>query len=339
MYFETVIDMIGHTPLVRLRGGPETQAKLFGKLELMNPFGMKDRFARQAILAAQADGRLKESGVIIESSSGTLAVGLAMVGRALGHEVHIVTDPRIDGLTLTKLRALKAVVHIVDQMTELGWQGARLAKLEALLQEYPDAFWPQQYTSKENPRAYSNLALELLADLETVDVLVGPVGSGGSLCGTAQVLKQKNPALQVVAVDAVGSVIFGQPDNPRRLQSGLGNSLVALNVDKNSIDTVHWLNDEEAFAATLILAEHEQIFAGNSSGSTYWVARWLSTWCDPDCTIVALFPDRGDRYFQTAYNSAYHQQFGLVLDHLPVNPRQVSYRTMVTSWSFAHLKG
>ncbi len=337
MYFESIIDAIGHTPLVRLRGAPETQAKLLGKLELMNPFGMKDRFARRAILTAKATGQLREQGIIVESSSGTLALGLAMVGRALGHPVHIVTDPRIDPLTLAKLYALKACVHIVDRMSEQGWQGARLAKLQQLLEDYPDAFWPRQYSNRENPNSYEELARELLEDAGTVDVLVGSVGSGGSLCGTARALKKTCPSLLVVAVDAVGSVIFGQQDKPQRRQSGLGNSLVPANVDKDCIDMIHWLNDEEAFQATARLARDEQIFAGNSSGSTYWVARWLSTRFPADRNIVAILPDRGDRYYQTVYNPEYLAAAGFQSEHIPEEPQHVPYGTPVDSWSYAYL--
>lgn len=337
MRFESLVDSIGHTPLVRLRGGPRTRAHLYAKMELMNPFGMKDRFAAHGILAAKASGALKPGDKIIESSSGTLALGLAMVGGALGHEVHIVTDPRIDQLTLARLQALGTVVHIVEQMSSSGWQGARLARLAELLEEHPSAFWPQQYTNPANPDSYRPLAEQLLADLGQVDLLVGSVGSGGSLCGTARTLREANPKVQVVAVDAVNSVIFDQRDDPRRLQSGLGNSLVPTNVDKSLLDQVHWLNDEEAFAATLRLVADEQIFAGNSSGSAYWVARWLSTQCDCDATIVVILPDRGDRYYQTIYDPVYREEHGVDQLRLPEQPCPVSFGTLVSTWSYADL--
>ncbi len=338
MLFESFVDSIGHTPLVRLRGGADGHATLLGKLELCNPSGMKDRFARNAVLKAKAAGVLKDGDIIIESSSGTLAVGLAIVGRALGHEVHIVTDPRIDNLTLTKLRVLGASVHIVERMTQAGWQSARLEKLRDLLEQHPSAFWPRQYTSPDNPQSYTILARELIEDVTRIDVLVGAVGSGGSLCGTARALKEIYPHLLVVAVDAVGSVIFDQPDNPSRLQSGLGNSLIPANVDKNVIDQVHWLSDEEAFAAALQLAYYEQIFAGNSSGSAYCVARWLGTQLSAENTIVVIFPDRGDRYYKTFYDSYYWEKHGLVQMSLPDAPVKVPYGTTVLSWSYADMK-
>jgi cysteine synthase A len=222
-------------------------------------------------------------------------------------------------------------------MTSHGWQGARLERLTELLQEYPNAFWPRQYENQDNPEAYTALAHELLQDLAQVDVLVGSVGSGGSLCGTARALLKVNPQLRVVAVDAVGSAIFGQPDYPQRLQSGLGNSLVPPNVDMSVIHEVHWLSDSEAFAGTLQLAAEEMIFAGNSSGSAYVVAHWIASTVSPDTKIVAIFPDRGDRYVNTFYSEEYRYQKGL--EHLvaPTAPQEVPFGSIVTSWSFAKL--
>jgi cysteine synthase A len=203
------------------------------------------------------------------------------------------------------------------------------------MQHYPDAFWPHQYENPDNPRAYTELAYELLDDLQRIDILVGAVGSGGSLCGTAQALHQLQHHVRVVGVDAVGSVIFGQPDRPGRLQGGLGNSLIPPNVDHHIVDEVHWLSDAEAFTATLELARDEKIFAGNSSGSVYAVARWISRHVQPDTQIVAIFPDRGDRYFSTIYNAEYRATKGIAVAPLPAAPQRVDYGTTVETWSYA----
>jgi cysteine synthase A len=338
MLHTSIIDSIGNTPLVQLKPHKGARGTVYAKLELLNPFGMKDRVARRTILEARRTGVLRDGCPIIESSSGTMALGVALVGTSLGHEVHIVTDPRIDPITLAKLKAMGCQVHVVEKMTSHGWQSARLEKLQELLVRYPGAFWPRQYENPDNPQAYEDLAHELLADLGHVDVLVASVGSGGSLSGTARVLRRANPDLRVVAVDAVGSAIFGQPDLPGRLQGGLGNSLVPLNVDHTLIDEVHWLNDAEAFAATLALAANEKIFAGNSSGSAYAVARWLSRDVAPRTRIVAIFADRGDRYVHTIYNRAYRAEKGIAGVRCPETPTRVSSRTAVTSWAFASLR-
>lgn len=337
---ENMVDLIGNTPLIQLKttATPMHQGKLFAKLELMNPFGMKDRVAKRVIECAKKSGVLKEGAPIIESSSGTMACGLALVGRCMGHPVHIVTDPRIDRVTHAKLESLGCIIHIVTKMgPEGGWQTARLELLDTLLQQFPDAFWPRQYENPENQNAYEDMAMEIMQDIGRVDILVGSVGSGGSLSGTAQTLKKYNPNLKVVAVDAVGSVIFGQPDQPGRLQGGLGNSLIAPNVNFNIIDEVHWLNDEEAFNATLQLAFQEQIFAGNSSGSTYHVAKWLAEQAKVSCNVVAIFPDRGDRYANNIYNQEYYERNNLFLGKIKTAPRRIELNTIADSWAYASL--
>nr|WP_128895651.1 cysteine synthase family protein [Longirhabdus pacifica] len=339
MIRDTMLDCIGNTPLVRLKLDSCCKGNVYGKLELQNPFGMKDRVAKHIILEAKRRGELLDGAPIIESSSGTLACGVALVGTYLGHEVHIVTDPRIDSITLAKLTSLGCHVHVVDKMSAQGWQSARLERLQQMLQEMPSAFWPRQYENPDNPNAYIQCAEEIVADIPQVDILIGSVGSGGSLCGTAKALKQYHPNLKVVAVDAVGSVIFGQPDRPKRLQGGLGNSLIAKNVQHALVDEVHWLNDEEAFAATLQLAKEQQIFAGNSSGSVYAVARYISQQVKESVNIVAILPDRGDRYAHNIYHSAYHQEKGIHNLVLPREPQRVSNQTTVEHWSYAEMKG
>ncbi|MDK9496103.1 ATP-grasp domain-containing protein [Streptomyces katrae] len=335
MIFHSIHEAIGRTPLVRLETDAPEGVEVYAKLELQNPFGMKDRVARHILLEARRLGTLRPGARVVESSSGTMALGVALVGRALGHPVHIVTDPRIDSLTLTKLRALGCEVDVVETMNGQGWQGARLDRLARVLARDPDAFWPQQYTNPDNPAAYRALAAEILDDLGPIDTLVGAVGSGGSLCGTTRALRRTLPDLRAVGVDCVGSALFGQPDRPGRLQSGLGNSLLPANLDRRLIQEVHWLNDHEAFAATRDLAREQQIFAGNTSGSVYRVLQDLARRSAPGSRVVGIFPDRGDRYAGTVYDDRYwadHQ-----VGSLPARRtcEQVGRGTNVRSWSRA----
>lgn len=333
MRFDGILDAIGHTPLIRLRIGTAPDVEVYAKLELANLFGMKDRVARHAVLEARRIGVLADGAPIIESSSGTMALGVAMVGAALGHPVHVVTDPRIDAISLAKLRALGAVVHVVDTMTGQGWQGARLARLAELRASLTGAFWPEQYANPDNPAAYRALAAELLADLGTLDVLVGSVGTGGSLCGSARALRERLPGLRAVGVDSVGSVLFGQPDRPGRLQGGLGNSLLPKNLDRGQVDEVHWLNDREAFTATADLAREHQIFGGNTSGSVYRVLRQVAEGAPPGTRIVGILPDRGDRYAETVYSQSYWAEHGVLSQPLADSPAVVAPGTVVDSWS------
>lgn len=327
MRFDSVIDAIGHTPLVRLTLPAPDGVAVYAKLELQNLFAMKDRVARQVVLDAKRSGTLADGAPIIESSSGTMALGLALVGSCLGHQVHIVTDPRIDPITLAKLEMLGCTVHVVDAMTGQGWQSARLERLGQLMADLDGAFWPRQYSNPQNPAAYSALAAELRADLGHLDVLVGSVGSGGSLCGTARALLPDLPDLRVVGVDCVGSVLFAQPDWPQRRQSGLGNSLQPENIDYSVIDEVHWLSDDEAFGATRALAGEQKIFAGNTSGSVYRVLTHLAASAPGGSTLVGILPDRGDRYVDSVYRGE--------LGPVSAEPAVVSYGTAVSSWSKA----
>ncbi|WP_256638537.1 pyridoxal-phosphate dependent enzyme [Streptomyces murinus] len=333
MLFDTLTDAIGGTPLVRLRLGEARGVEVYAKLELQNLFAMKDRVARNIIREARRLGTLRPDAPVVESSSGTMALGVALVGRSLGHEVHIVTDPRIDPVTLAKLRALGCRVHIVEAMTSHGWQSARLERLAELMAELPGAFWPQQYTNPDNPGAYRELAGELLADLGHIDTVVGAVGSGGSLCGTSRALRESLPAVKVVGVDCVGSALFGQPDVPQRLQSGLGNSLLPKNLDRSLIDEVHWLNDHEAFAATRDLAREQQIFAGNTSGSVYRVLGDLAERAEPGSRVVGIMPDRGDRYADTVYSDEHWDSHRLRELPAPGGPSVIPVGQTALSWS------
>jgi S-sulfo-L-cysteine synthase (3-phospho-L-serine-dependent) len=333
MRFDGILDAIGHTPLVRLRIATAPGVEVYAKLELQNLYGMKDRVARHTVLEARRTGVLADGAPIIESSSGTMALGVAMVGAALGHPVHVVTDPRIDTISLAKLRALGAVVHVVETMSGQGWQGARLTRLAELRSSLPGAFWPEQYSNPDNPAAYRALAAELLADLGTLDVLVGSVGTGGSLCGSARALREGLPSLRVVGVDSVGSVLFGQPDRPGRLQGGLGNSILPKNLDRRLVDEVHWLNDREAFSATLDLAREHQIFGGNTSGSVYRVLRRVAEQSPPGTRVVGILPDRGDRYVETVYSSSFWSGHGVSGQPLAPAPAVVTPGTVVDSWS------
>lgn len=335
--YNNIIEAIGHTPLVELSFGEGHPSTCYAKLEMQNMFGMKDRVGRQAVLDALAAGVLKPGGRIIESSSGTMALGLGMVGTFLGHPVHIVTDARTDRMTIAKLEAIGCTVEIVTEMGSNGWQSTRLDRLADLLADDPEAFCPHQYENPSNPAAYSSLATELTDELGRVDILVASVGSGGSISGTARALRRASPDLHVVAVDAVGSVIFEQPDIPGRLQGGHGNSVVPLNVDMGEIDEVHWLSDAECFAATLALANREKIFAGNSSGCVYAVMDWIRRSVPRAVNIVGIFPDRGDRYYHSVYNSDFRRSRGVDAGVLPANPQLVEYGTTVDRWSYAQI--
>lgn len=328
------------TPQVALKGREihSRRARLWGKLELAMPGQMKDRVAHRVIRDAEARGLLAPGGIVAESSSGTMAEGLARVGAILGYRVIIVTDPRIDSSLLAKLRAFGAELEIVDSPpAEGGWQCRRFERLREILREHPGAFWPRQYDNTLFQSVYADEIAGELAELGEIDSFVAAVGSGGSISGTARALRRRNPRVRIVAVDAAGSVQFNQPDRPRR-QSGHGNSIVAGNIDYSVIDEVHWVTDGEAFNACHELARREGIFAGGSSGAAYLVGSWIAAQSEPGANVVVLLPDRGDRYAGTIFNAAYldeHALQGVVAGAAPVRIRYGVDEA--TSWSWAPL--
>jgi cysteine synthase len=325
MIVNSVLDLMKNTPLVALRGRAvnHRRANLWGKLELAQPGQMKDRIARRLIESAARSGLLRPGGTIIESSSGTMAEGLARVGAILGYRVIIVTDRTLNSSLRAKLLAFGAEIEMVSRRHKSGgWQRSRLNRLKKIFKRERGAYWPRQYDNRAIPFAYADeIGNEISAALGEVHALVAGVGSGSSLSGTAKALQDRNPAVRIVAVDAVGSVQFNQPERPRR-QTGHGNSLIAGNIDYKRIHEVHWLNDGEAFNGCRELARREGIYAGGSSGVAYVVASWLAEQLPEGSNVVALFPDRGDRYADTIYNDKYLHQEGLldvVADHRPID--------------------
>lgn len=338
---QNVLELMQDTPLVALKGREVSapRARLWGKLELAMPGQMKDRVARRVIRDAEEKGLLQPGGIIAESSSGTMAEGLARVGAVLGYRVIIVTDPRIDASLLAKLRAFGAELAIVDHApAQGGWQRARLERLREMLRANPSAFWPRQYDNAIFQTTYAEeTAEELVASLGEIAAFVATVGSGSSISGTARALRKLSPGVRIVAVDAAGSVQFHQPERPRK-QSGHGNSIIAGNIDYRAIDDVHWVSDGEAFHACRELARREGIFAGGSSGAAYIAASWMAEQCAAGTNVVALFPDRGDRYAGTIYNDDYLRQHAL-LDVSPARePQRIRYGVdEATRWSWAPL--
>ncbi|MEW6471913.1 MAG: cysteine synthase family protein [Actinomycetota bacterium] len=279
--------------------------------------------ARHILDRARHDGLLEPGTVVIESTSGTFGLALAMECRLRGRPLVLVSDPAVDPALRRRMRDLGAVVDIVPEPAAVGgYQQARLDRLAELRSRHPRHFLPAQYSNPHNPAAYAPLAAYLTDTLGPIDFLVGPVGSGGSMCGTAAALRAGlHPHLAAVAVDTQGSVLFGQRDAPRRLR-GLGNSLMPANLDHAAFDEVHWVSDREGFAATRALHRRHALFMGPTSGAAWLVAQWKAR-LEPDARVVVLLPDEGHRYQDTVYDDAWLRRQGLRLRRLPSRPVEV----------------
>ncbi|MGH9002136.1 MAG: cysteine synthase family protein, partial [Acidimicrobiia bacterium] len=288
--------------------------------------------ARYILDRARAEGRLEPGTVVIETTSGTFGLALAMECSLRGHPLVLVSDPAVDPALRRRLRDLGAQVVIVERPAPVGGlQQSRLDRVEEMRDRHPRHFLPSQYANPDNPGAYRALADALTATIGPVDCLVGPVGSGGSMCGTTRFLRSAGHDVVSVAVDTPGSVLFGHHDAPRRVR-GLGNSLMPPNLNHSLFDDVHWVSAREAFAATRALHRHHALFMGPTSGAGWLVARWWAR-TNPDATVVALLPDEGHRYSDTVYDDAWLRRQGLFLHghpgargirRLPARPGEVT---------------
>ncbi len=325
---DTVAGAVGSTPVLWIDRPLNPEGRGFwAKLEGHNPGGMKDRPALHMVQRARERGDLRPGGMIVESTSGTLGLGLALAGITYGHPVTLVTDPGLEPIMHRLLVAYGARVHVVDSPHPAGgWQEARRQRVGELLAEHPGSFGPDQYNNPDNVAGYAPLALELVAQLGRVDVLVCSVGTGGHSAGVSRALRGFFPHLRLVGVDTVGSTIFGQPARTR-LMRGLGSSIYPGNIDYAAFDEVHWVAPGEAVRAARLLAGAQYASGGWSVGAVALVAGWLARIKEPDVRIAAVFPDGPQRYFDTVFNDDYCHRHGLLTAHLPTEPDEIAYPT------------
>ena len=295
-YYESMQDLVGHTPLVKLNhvGVPEG-VNLFAKLELYNPSGsVKDRTGRYMVDDALASGVLKPGGTIIEATAGNTGLGIAFAALNRGIRVVFVVPTKFSQEKQTLLRALGA--ELINTPREEGMLGAE-KKAEELLQVTPGAVSLRQFRNMANPRAhYETTGPEIYEDLDgQIDFVVAGAGSGGTFTGILKYLKEKNPKIQGVLADPVGSTMGGGEHGDYNIE-GIGNDFIADTMDMSLVDKVVKITDDDAFKGARDLANKEGIFAGSSSGAALAASLKLIQ-SGARGNIVFVLPDRGDRYF------------------------------------------
>ncbi|MFC2061377.1 cysteine synthase family protein [Elusimicrobiota bacterium] len=284
---------------------------------------MKLMPAKYIFDVAEKEGILKKGGRVIESSSGTFGLALAMLCSERGYDLTLISDPVIDEPLRYRLEDLGAKIVIVTERSEKGgYQVSRLNKVYELMEKDPSVFWPRQYDNINNPGGYGPLAELLSGTVGKIDYLVGSVGSGGSTCGTARFLKAVSPDIRLVGIDSINSVIFGRPDKKRHLR-GLGGSIIPGNVDHKAYDEVHWVNGAEGFAATRMLHRAHQLYMGPTSGASYMVAKWIAQQ-NKDAKVACVFADTGYRYELTVYSDKWLKENNLYQEELPEGPENVN---------------
>jgi cysteine synthase A len=297
---ERITDLIGNTPLVKINKLNDGEATIYVKLESFNPLhSVKDRIALALIETAEQDGRIKKDTVIIEPTSGNTGIGLAFVAAVKGYRV-ILTMPETMSIERQKLlKALGAEIELTEGAK--GMKGA-IAKAEELAATIPNSFIPQQFNNPANPAIHEKTTgPELWNDTAgEIDILVGGVGTGGTLSGAGKYLKAKKPSIKIIAVEPASSPVLsgGQP-GPHKIQ-GIGAGFIPNVYNKDIIDEIYQTDDIKAGSTARALAKKEGILVGISSGAALEAALTVSR--RPESkgkTIVAILPDTGERYLST----------------------------------------
>ena len=295
--------LIGRTPLLELTHIEKElglKAKILAKLEYFNPAGsVKDRIAKVMIDDAEQKGLLKEGSVIIEPTSGNTGIGLASVAAARGYRIIIVMP---DSMSVERRQLMKAYgAELVLTEGAKGMKGA-IARAEELAKEIPNSFLPGQFVNPANPKAhFETTGPEIYEDTDgKVDYFVAGVGTGGTITGTGEYLKSKNPAIRVVAVEPKTSAVLSTGvAGPHKIQ-GIGAGFVPQVLDTKVYDEIIPVENDDAFTTGRLVGRKEGVLVGISSGAALWAAIELAKRPDSEGkTIVVLMPDTGDRYLST----------------------------------------
>ena len=295
--------LIGRTPLLELTHIEKElglKAKILAKLEYFNPAGsVKDRIAKAMIDDAEQKGLLKEGSVIIEPTSGNTGIGLASVAAARGYRIIIVMP---DSMSVERRQLMKAYgAELVLTEGAKGMKGA-IARAEELAKEIPSSFLPGQFVNPANPKAhFETTGPEIYEDTDgKVDYFVAGVGTGGTITGTGEYLKSKNPAIRVVAVEPKTSAVLSTGvAGPHKIQ-GIGAGFVPQVLDTKVYDEIIPVDNDDAFTTGRLVGRKEGVMVGISSGAALWAAIELAKRPDSEGkTIVVLMPDTGDRYLST----------------------------------------
>ncbi|MHC4118503.1 MAG: cysteine synthase A [Planctomycetota bacterium] len=298
--FEDITAAVGFTPLVRINRLGSDKAVILAKLELYNPCGsVKDRIAKSMIEAAEKKGLITPDTVLIEPTSGNTGIGLACICAAKGYRL-ILTMP--DSMSVERRKLLKMFrAEIVLTPAQRGMAGA-VEKAEQLVADDPNLLMLQQFSNPANPQVHrETTAEEIWNDTDgKVDVLVAGVGTGGTLTGCGEVLKNRNSSLKVVAVEPEGSAVLSGCNPGLHKIQGIGPGFVPDVLNTNIIDEIVQVSNEDALETARQLAAREGILAGISSGAALWAAIEMSRRKETEGkTIVVILPDTGERYIST----------------------------------------
>ena len=301
MVYNSLTELIGSTPLLKVKPSSGQKADILVKLEYFNPGGsVKDRIALEMIEDAERNGILNPGATIIEPTSGNTGVGLAWVGRAKGYKVVLTMPETMSQERRSLLKALGATLELTPGAA--GMKGA-IAKAEELRDNTPGAVILGQFTNPANPAVHERTTgEEIWRDTEgKVDIFVAGVGTGGTVSGTGKALKKHNPSIKVVAVEPASSAVLSTGIAGKHKIQGIGAGFEPATFDRKVVDEIMTVEDEEAFKSSRLLSAREGLLVGISSGAAFSAALTLAFREEnAGKTIVALLPDTGERYLSTS---------------------------------------
>jgi len=293
MLTDNILDLIGNTPLIRLKG--ET---VYAKAEFLNPGGsIKDRVALAMLEGAERDGKLKPDSIIVEPSSGNTGIGVALVGRLKGYKVRIVMPENMSQERKMLIKTLGAELLLTPAEESIGGAVEKVQQMQA---EDPRVYVPQQFQNPDNPRThYEETAHELWRQMTgEVGAFVAGVGSGGTLQGIGKFLKEHKPDAKIVAVEPKNvSALLGHEPGLHQIQ-GIGDGFIPDILDVSLVDEVIEVTDEDAIETSRQLGRDQGLLVGTSSGANVWAARQLAAKMEGN--VATVLPDRAERYFSTA---------------------------------------
>ncbi len=324
MPYSTILDIIGHTPLVRLQHmNPNPLVTLLVKLEFYNPgFSIKDRIVKYIIEEAEKEGFLKPGGTIVENTSGNTGAAAAMMGAIRGYRVILTMPEKVSQEKKNSLKAYGAEVIVCPTEAPPDSPEHYVNRAKAIAASMPGSFRIDQYDNLKNPEAhYLTTGPEIWEQTKgKIDYFIASASTGGTISGVGRFLKEKNPKIQVIMPDPVGSLYYSyfktgeipKDANCNYYVEGIGEDHIAKALDFAVIDDVVQVDDKQAFEVARLLAKREGILAGGSSGANVWAALELAKKLKEPATVVTMLPDAGIKYLSKIFDDEWMKNHQLL---------------------------